>query len=62
MQIARAVNATVIGVDDAPRGDAGCDQAAAKKDVTDPHGATSKASSRTGRERGPSSGGCRLLW
>ncbi len=37
-QIARAVNATVIGLDDAPRGYADFDQGAARKYVIDPHG------------------------
>ncbi len=44
VQISKAVNATVIGIDDAPRGYAEFDQGAAKKYVIDPHGATSKAS------------------
>jgi glutathione-independent formaldehyde dehydrogenase len=38
VQIAKAVNATVISLDDAPRGYAEFDQGAAKKYVIDPHG------------------------
>ena len=38
MQIAKAVNATVISLDDAPQGYADFDQGAAKKYVIDPHG------------------------
>ncbi|WP_320669005.1 formaldehyde dehydrogenase, glutathione-independent [Patulibacter defluvii] len=37
-QIAKAVNATVIGLDDAPRGYGDFDQGAARKYVIDPHG------------------------
>jgi glutathione-independent formaldehyde dehydrogenase len=37
-QIARAVNATVIGIDDAPQGYADFDHGAARKYVIDPHG------------------------
>ncbi len=37
-QIAKAVNATVIGLDDAPSGYADFDKGAAKKFVIDPHG------------------------
>ena len=44
VQIAKAVNATVIGIDDAPRGYAEFDQGAAQKFVIDPHGSTRKAS------------------
>jgi glutathione-independent formaldehyde dehydrogenase len=36
--IAKAVNATAISLDDAPRGYAEFDQGAAKKYVIDPHG------------------------
>ncbi|MDI5908803.1 MULTISPECIES: hypothetical protein [Streptomyces] len=39
MHTAKAVNATVIGLDDAPRGDAEFDQGAGRKYVLDPHGA-----------------------
>ncbi|MFF7329344.1 formaldehyde dehydrogenase, glutathione-independent [Streptomyces sp. NPDC008150] len=39
VHIARAVNATVIGLEDAPRGYAEFDQGAARKYVLDPHGA-----------------------
>ncbi|MEU0205484.1 hypothetical protein ABZ235_06915 [Streptomyces canus] len=39
MHIAKAVNATVIGLDDAPRGDAEFDQGASRKFVLAPHGA-----------------------
>ncbi|MFD9444877.1 formaldehyde dehydrogenase, glutathione-independent [Streptomyces sp. NPDC060006] len=38
VHIARAVNATVIGLDDAPRGYAEFDQGASRKYVLDPHG------------------------
>ena len=38
MQIAKAVNATVISLDDAPQGYADFDKGAAKKYVIDPHG------------------------
>ncbi|MER6133457.1 formaldehyde dehydrogenase, glutathione-independent [Streptomyces sp. NPDC001815] len=38
VHIARAVNATVIGLDDAPRGYAEFDQGAGRKYVLDPHG------------------------
>jgi glutathione-independent formaldehyde dehydrogenase len=41
--IAQAVNATVISLDDAPRGYAEFDQGAAKKFVIDPHNVTGKA-------------------
>ena len=37
-QIAKAVNATVITLDDAPKGYKDFDQGAAKKFVLDPHG------------------------
>ena len=37
-QIAKAVNATTISLDDAPRGYADFDQGAARKYVIDPHG------------------------
>ncbi|MCG0056443.1 hypothetical protein L6R34_29145, partial [Escherichia coli] len=40
-QIAKAVNATVISLDDAPKGYSDFDKGAAKKFVIDPHG-TSK--------------------
>ncbi|MFD9720242.1 formaldehyde dehydrogenase, glutathione-independent [Streptomyces sp. NPDC059076] len=39
VHIARAVNATVIGLDDAPRGYAEFDQGASRKYVLNPHGA-----------------------
>ncbi|MEU6276711.1 hypothetical protein ABZ871_30500 [Streptomyces populi] len=39
VHIAEAVNATVIGLDDAPRGYADFDQGASRKYVLDPHGA-----------------------
>ncbi|MFJ4683469.1 formaldehyde dehydrogenase, glutathione-independent [Streptomyces sp. NPDC088789] len=39
VHIAKAVNATVIGLDDAPRGYAEFDQGASRKYVLDPHGA-----------------------
>ena len=38
IHIAKAVNATVISLDDAPRGYQDFDQGAAKKYVLDPHG------------------------
>ncbi len=38
VQIAKAVNATVIGLDDAPKGYQDFDKGAAKKFVIDPHG------------------------
>jgi glutathione-independent formaldehyde dehydrogenase len=41
--IADAVNATVIGLDDAPRGYQEFDRGAARKYVIDPHGATKSA-------------------
>ena len=43
VQIAKAVNATVIPLDEAPRGYAEFDQGAARKYVLDPHGMTGKA-------------------
>jgi glutathione-independent formaldehyde dehydrogenase len=39
VHIAKAVNATVVGLDDAPRGYAEFDQGASRKYVLDPHGA-----------------------
>jgi glutathione-independent formaldehyde dehydrogenase len=42
-QIAKAVNATVITLDDAPEGYQQFDQGAAKKFVIDPHGLVAKA-------------------
>jgi len=39
VHIAKAVNATVIGLEDAPRGYAEFDQGASRKYVLDPHGA-----------------------
>jgi glutathione-independent formaldehyde dehydrogenase len=44
VHIAKAVNATVIGLDDAPRGYAEFDQGASRKYVLDPHGALSGVS------------------
>ena len=41
-QIAKAVNATVIGLEDAPRGYRDFDQGAARKYVLDPHGMTAR--------------------
>jgi glutathione-independent formaldehyde dehydrogenase len=41
-QIAKAVNATVLGLEDAPRGYRDFDQGAARKYVLDPHGMTSR--------------------
>ena len=38
VQIAKAVNATVISLDDAPKGYKDFDKGAAKKFVIDPHG------------------------
>ncbi len=38
VQIAKAVNATVISLDEAPKGYADFDKGAAKKYVIDPHG------------------------
>jgi glutathione-independent formaldehyde dehydrogenase len=38
VQIAKAVNATPISLDDAPQGYADFDKGAAKKYVLDPHG------------------------
>ena len=43
VQIAKAVNATVIALDDAPQGYADFDQGAAKKFVSDPHGSVPRA-------------------
>jgi glutathione-independent formaldehyde dehydrogenase len=43
VQIAKAVNAEVISLDDAPRGYAEFDSGVAKKYVIDPHGVTGKA-------------------
>jgi glutathione-independent formaldehyde dehydrogenase len=43
VQIAKAVNATVISLDDAPRGYAEFDSGVAKKYVIDPHNVTGKA-------------------
>jgi len=43
IQIAKAVNATLISLDDAPSGYRDFDQGAAKKFVIDPHGAARKA-------------------
>ncbi|GII24098.1 formaldehyde dehydrogenase, glutathione-independent [Planosporangium mesophilum] len=43
VQIAKAVNATVISLDDAPRGYAEFDSGASRKYVIDPHGVTGKA-------------------
>ncbi|MDQ3105745.1 MAG: formaldehyde dehydrogenase, glutathione-independent [Actinomycetota bacterium] len=43
VQIAKAVNATVITLDDAPQGYADFDQGAAKKFVIDPHGSVPRA-------------------
>ena len=37
-QIAKAVNATLISIDDAPKGYSEFDSGAAKKFVIDPHG------------------------
>jgi glutathione-independent formaldehyde dehydrogenase len=42
VQIAKAVNATVITLDDAPQGYAAFDQGASKKFVLDPHGLISR--------------------
>ena len=42
VQIAKAVNATVITLDDAPRGYQDFDKGAAKKFVLDPHGMTAR--------------------
>ena len=39
IHIAKAVNATVISLDDAPRGYAEFDQGASRKFVLNPHGA-----------------------
>jgi glutathione-independent formaldehyde dehydrogenase len=43
VQIAKAVNVTVISLDDAPQGYADFDKGAAKKFVLDPHGAVPRA-------------------
>ncbi|MCX5260120.1 hypothetical protein OOK27_39300 [Streptomyces canus] len=43
VHLAKAVNATVIGLDDAPRGHAEFDQGASRKYVLDPHGALTGA-------------------
>jgi glutathione-independent formaldehyde dehydrogenase len=43
VQIAKAVNATVISLDDAPQGYADFDKGAAKKFVIDPNGLIPKA-------------------
>ncbi len=43
VQIAKAVNATVIGLDKAPQGYRDFDKGVAKKFVIDPHGTTAKA-------------------
>lgn len=64
VHIAKAVNATVIGIEDAPRGYAEFDQGASRKYVLNPHGAldglqpsdvTDAGSCRRGgpRTRGP---------
>ncbi len=42
VQIAKAVNATVIGLDDAPRGYHEFDEGASRKYVIDPHNVTGK--------------------
>nr|WSZ18019.1 hypothetical protein OH837_34160 [Streptomyces canus] len=39
VHIAKAVNATAVGLDDAPRGYAEFDQGASRQYVLDPHGA-----------------------
>jgi glutathione-independent formaldehyde dehydrogenase len=44
LPIAKIVNATVIRLDDAPKGYQDFDKGAAKKFVIDPHGALGKAS------------------
>ena len=43
IQIAKAVNATVISLDDAPTGYKDFDKGAAKKFILDPHGMVRKA-------------------
>ena len=43
VQIAKAVNVTIISLDDAPRGYSDFDKGAAKKFVIDPHGEIQKA-------------------
>jgi len=43
IQIAKAVNATIIGLDDAPQGYKDFDRGAAKKFIIDPHGIAAKA-------------------
>ena len=43
IQIAKAVNATVISLDEAPQGYKDFDKGAAKKFVIDPHGTAAKA-------------------
>ena len=43
IQIAKAVNATVISLDDAPVGYRDFDKGAAKKFILDPHGMVRKA-------------------
>jgi len=48
IQIAKAVNATVISLDDAPKGYADFDKGAAKKFLIDPHGSLKKGSAVTG--------------
>jgi glutathione-independent formaldehyde dehydrogenase len=42
IQIAKAVNATVISLEDAPQGYIDFDRGAAKKFVLDPHGALAR--------------------
>lgn len=42
IQIAKAVNATVISLDDAPQGYMDFDKGVAKKFIIDPHGMISK--------------------
>ena len=46
VQIAKAVNATVISLEDAPQGYNDFDRGAAKKFVLDPHGALAREQSR----------------
>jgi glutathione-independent formaldehyde dehydrogenase len=43
VQIAKAVNATIISLDEAPNGYKDFDRGAAKKFVLDPHGIAAKA-------------------
>ena len=53
IQIAKAVNVTVISLDDAPQGYKDFDKGAAKKFVIDPHGSVKHRSARIGKSIDP---------